>query len=429
MFVFKLTDFFVSRSIFRSVVERVQGVLRRGAQSAETTSSIVKCNLLKSLRIDFPLNFSIVSQEVMPELISPNNPHILRFKVGLKNDTEESIIYLNLIAKVVADEERIDVMKNYAYLNVKKEIVMYRFFMSVLERFQMSWGPLERRYCDLFPKCLGANFCLLNDQGDNLEPGIAIVTQNLKKIGFSGIMAPCSADDAIVIVKRLALLHATPLAASYQAYDPYLPRVRNALRIIPPEKVDFHREYDRICSALAGQLDWPQNMPKIRAHLLNYCMNISHRNIEPNSIWATVCHSKCSMRKIMIKRNTGENSVPDIKFLGLHHLQLDSCASDVMFFLLTSVHRDVLNSDYISLKSIYFMEFHRLLSYNFIELPEYTFFQFVDECRRQVPSNIARIFCEIGRLYHDGERGRTPVMGTNYCSKLIDAYNRTKKWF
>lgn len=358
------------------------------------------------MRQGYSASTKVTSEET--NYMSPPGTHPFTFLIKIFVEVPANA-YMYVMAKVIGKCVR-DVEKDHVYLHMHREIMMYNSALRSVHSFHSGWTPLDIRYMDLFPHCYGATFSMVNDVADKPDYTATILLRDISHDGYIQIMRPCSFVLAELIIKRLALLHATPIGMSSQMYLRYTDTVESHMRQISyfRDNLDLAGEQARISKLISGHPVLNGYQEVIFHHLDKYATNnhkIRRGFISP---WTTICHSCCSIRKIMLRPET-ETHYPNVKFLGTRYLEIDSCISDLIFFMLTSTSDHVLTSLFDVLLITYFDEFKRAVSFFYVDILAYNYQTFRTEFLTQIECNIGRVLFEVGRLY-DGESYNIKMM-------------------
>lgn len=418
---------------FGTAFARARRLVSGAVEPHDAPSPFQYFNLLKLL--NRPLGqINLVEENVEFRTGGKVRPHTFYIKVLFIETTDEGpkTIRWSVIAKVMGRIEE----SNDKALNIRgkleREILIYSTVLKSFDAFQQLWPAVEIKYCDLFPICYGCAFSLENEDAERADHTAAILLQNLES-SYQFIMEPCDIDLARLIVKRLALLHATPIALAMQSSNSYMTKLENTMigdiRFDP--EFNNSNEFLIISNILYGHPDYTQYLASLSYHLALCAHNLHSDCIKEVPAWTTICHRKCSIRKIMHKQEGGsDDNRGDIKFVDTRYMEHDSCVSDLVFFMLTSIPRHVLDRYFDDILQTYFSEFNRIMSVAYIQLPEHTYENFVAEFDRRAEWNIGPILFEIGRLHFDGKFGQSPMRGVSYVTKLKEvlSFMKDKGW-
>ncbi|XP_019768351.1 uncharacterized protein LOC109543207 [Dendroctonus ponderosae] len=388
-------------------------------------------NLIKLLRTSSP-DITLLSEETVFDRDPTVHPHMYFLRVQLAEMVghQRTVKTLDVVAKVLGVIPPDNLEKTNICLKMEKEIRMYLNVVQKYDVSQMSWISLDHKYSDLFPLCYGCAISLENNAATRADHTAAILLQNLDPLGFEKLREPCNYEIAALIIKRLALFHATPIATAMHTSSRYLSRQENRLsRQSRFDRGHVVEELKKIGLVITPDSDMYRYMGVIDYHLQRYA-NHTHGAYAPEvRSWTTIAHSKCSLRNIMYKP-AGNNSSADLKFLDTGYMELDSCASDLAVFMLTSMTAEVLENSFDDLLNIYHTEFSRCMSLAYIELREHTFESFLTEFENRVVCNIGAIVFEIGHLHFDNIEGLHNIFGMSYRAKIdyIIRFMVRKNW-
>ncbi|XP_019768355.2 uncharacterized protein LOC109543212 [Dendroctonus ponderosae] len=375
----------------------------------------------------------LVEENVEFRTGATHRPHTFHIKVLLVETTatEPKEIHWNVIARVMGHIDESNKKSVNIRSKFEREILMYLTAFKSLDKFQRLFPAVGINYCDLFPICYGCAFSVMNQNTGRADHTAAILLQNLKASSYHFIPEPCDIALARLIVKRLALFHATPIAMAMQTINRYLHKLHSRMTgdIKFDPEYNASEEFEIISDTLYGDPELTQYLAAIN-HQLGLCAyNIDSNNDIENPAWTTICHRRCSIRKIMQRFQDGDDR-ERIKFVDTKYMEYDSCATDLLFFMLTSLTKAVLDKYFDDILQTYFSEFSRIMSIACIQLPEYTYQNFVTEFELRALSYMGPVFFEIRRIYFDGIFGSKPIRGMSYETKLkeVVSFVKDKGW-
>ncbi|KAG5893741.1 hypothetical protein JTB14_001385 [Gonioctena quinquepunctata] len=255
---------------------------------------------------------------------------VRKLEITVKDEKAGSEEKLHAVAKQIPDNEFAREIFNIQQ-TFKGEI---NFYDKLLPTLRISNGGMEFR-------------------GEVVDENAVIVLENLTVSGFRNLdrYIGYDFDQARVLLKDLATLHAVPLAMKLKEPDLFENNVRklcvNKINSIDHDEIfvtmmlDLLWESDK-CSPFICKVKKILETPKIKIKTVR----------EP---FATFAHDDMWVNNAMMKLVNGRPIAN--KFVDFQVYKYASPASDLLFFLFTSVQQQVLEEDLDTLIKFYHTEF------------------------------------------------------------------------
>ncbi|KAH1006855.1 uncharacterized protein LOC109543199 [Dendroctonus ponderosae] len=429
--MFRTTRARVQRA-FRRTVRRVIGIIRTERPRPppppppiEQAHVVVSGpfshhNLIKLLRTSSP-EITLLSEETVFASDPAVHPlkYFLRVQLFEPVRGQQRVKTLDVVAKVLGVNKReFDEHRAIICFKMEKEVRMYSNVVQSYDQYYMTSIFFDQKYSELFPLCYGAALSLENNFAETVDQTASILIQNLGPLGYERFREPCNFEMAKLIIKRLAQLHATPIAISLQTRISALSTYNNQLHIRTRcEKRDYGEELRRICLVITPESDMYRYINVIENHLLRYGYFDNRSYSLLVDLWNTIAHGKCSIRNMMYKP-ADHNGPANVKFLDPGHMEVDSCAGDLVYFMFTSIDTDVLEEYFENILDCYYTEFSRCLALAYVNAENHTYLNFRNEFLKICMSSVGGILFEIGRLHFDNNEGLESIMGISYRVKI-----------
>ncbi|CAG9763240.1 unnamed protein product [Ceutorhynchus assimilis] len=310
----------------------------------------------------------LVEQQVSSLLPPGENYGSVMYKVDFKVKTSSGEIKeYHAVAKCTPLNQVTQEMFN-TQVTFKSEIAWYTTVIPTLKSFAKEQGL--RRELDFFQQFYGARISL-DPESDKVDLDGVILTENLKYLGFKNIDRHQGFDEptTISILNDLAAFHAVPMAI--RALNPNLFNDK-----VKPYCPKFGMSKEMGQDFLKSILDVFNYIPHLDAFRQRIDKNFNEscpfERTEIREPWVTSTHLDFWTNNIMT--NGLKNVILDLQMPAV-----GSPAGDLIFFLLTSVNFDLIQTKIDEFTEIYY----RLLIGNLIDLKvdtqKYSFESFLKE--------------------------------------------------
>ncbi|KAJ8940527.1 hypothetical protein NQ314_010688 [Rhamnusium bicolor] len=305
---------------------------------------------------------------------------MLKLDVTLKNNNDGSEEQMHAVAKQIPDNEFTQKVFN-TQVTYKNEIAMYATIMPTLQMFQKEHGVHE--VIDCYPKLYGARINL-HDKGDIVDENAVILLENLFASGYSNIDRHVGFDleTAQLILKDLAAFHAVPLALKLKKPEVFDKKVKPYLTpFIPPTSPENEETKESMETVMVEMLkESVKCIPFISKieEALERSKNRTHAS-PPREPFATVTHGDMWVNNTLIKFENGKpikNKLVDFQVC-----DYKSPATDLFFFLFTSVQKPVLEEYLDELVQFYHRHFISHLEKLHCDIVPFSFDNFLEEMR------------------------------------------------
>lgn len=261
----------------------------------------------------------------------------------------------------------------------KKEVAFYTSIVPILEEFGN-----ERNVNDLMnftAKCVGARISS-NPLSQNVDEDAAIILENLKHQGFSvgNRFSGFNFETTKLIVREMAKMHATFIAFKLAKPNEFKEKIGcyldRALDFVAPDDmldhlvkhVQRHASRNPNCIPLLSKID--ENIRKMKGYFVYSKCREPFGSIVHNDLWTN---------NMLIKYGNGKPT--DVAFVDFQVLRYGSPARDVLFFLYSSVHLDVLQTELDDLIKFYHSELVNMIKLLRCDVSLFSYEAFLEEMK------------------------------------------------
>ncbi|KAJ8874418.1 hypothetical protein PR048_025267 [Dryococelus australis] len=241
-------------------------------------------------------------------------------------------------------------------VTARKEIYFYLLVRPAYERIQKENDVPEEKFLDVFPVCYGAWISSRGDAAPVDETSV-ILLENLKVQGFEcgdrfiGLNLP----HCELVVEKLARFHATAVAMKIKKPEEFKEIVVRTSVIVAEEDSgpNFTKPLENVPEYDAMKERIYTALIKSKLHFTSLSPGPSR---EP---FATLTHLDLWTNNIMFRYGSEpckENPV-SLKLIDFQMTRYDSPARDLLVFLYTSAHLEVLSQHYDRLVRFYYDNF------------------------------------------------------------------------
>uniref|UniRef100_A0A6P7F7B7 Rho-associated protein kinase let-502 n=1 Tax=Diabrotica virgifera virgifera TaxID=50390 RepID=A0A6P7F7B7_DIAVI len=297
--------------------------------------------------------------------------HIYKVDMKMKNESG-GIEDLNVVAKQIPDSEFYqEVFNIQVTFNMEKEF--YNTIVPRLYEFQKKYNvPVS----DSFPKFYGARNNL-NGVNNVVDKDGLIILENLKIKGYVNLERTIGFDlsTSRLILEDLARFHATTLALKLKEPENFEKKIKPycSCFLKLPAPLDLAYEGNQLALVLEEEEIGRKLMPQLRKSM-KYMGTLRTTFREP---FATVVHRDFWVNNIMLQ--FVEGAVKNIKIVDFQMYTYDTPATDLMFFIFTSVQTQALKQHFEELIEHY----HEILAQTLLmfacDITQFTYEKLLEE--------------------------------------------------
>ncbi|KAF2878837.1 hypothetical protein ILUMI_27326 [Ignelater luminosus] len=304
---------------------------------------------------------------------------MLQTEIKLKSNTDPTTEKtLNLVAKLTPSNEFIKKFFRTA-ITFKKEMEFYTTIAPILKSIQIEQGVSE--IIDCLPECYGARISL-DSKSNVVDDGAIVLLENLKLKEFD-IMDRFTGLDfetTKLLVKDLAVFHAVVIGVKLLKPDVFknkiLPHLGPVCMFEGLSKEAQQQIVDGIIDIAGANHECVPLLPKVKKSLLESWENMKNPP-EPREPFATITHNDFWVNNAMIKLEG--NKPIKCKIVDFQLIEYGSPADDLIFFLFSSVRKEVLDLHYDNLIKLYYEVFIKTLKDLKCDISPFTYASFEKE--------------------------------------------------
>ncbi|XP_074031753.1 uncharacterized protein [Leptinotarsa decemlineata] len=323
---------------------------------------------------------------------------MLRVDLVLKDGETDKEEDLSVVAKLIPISDFFRTMF-HVQVTFKNEKEFYNTVVPTLQAFQRKQGATKVIEC--FPKFYGARSNLENNNG-LVDDNAVLILENLKSKGYINVdrFRGFDLNTTKMLLRDIAQFHAVPLALKLNDPETFEKNVKaylacfHPLPPVPPS--------DEGGAHLISHLENSENvrhlLPKLLASM-KYFGKLATTFREP---FATITHRDLWVNNIMI-RFDGKKAV-DSKIVDFQMYSYDSPATDLFFFLCTSVETSTLKAHFDDLIIYYHKIFVEILESLNIDTAPFSYDLFLDEIAASVGRELAHSIFMLTFIVH-GKKG------------------------
>ncbi|XP_071050745.1 uncharacterized protein [Onthophagus taurus] len=301
---------------------------------------------------------------------------MLDVKIKVDKDGEEET--LCCVGKTTPQSAVIWKMFNTS-VTFKKEISFYHDIVPTLNEFGEEKGI--KNIMHFTAKCVGARISL-DPNSTEVDTDAILLLENIKVKGFTVAdrFIGFNMDETKLILRDLAVFHATPLALKLQKPEVFNKKIRPYLNRdfnFKPEEESFQKFMSLIKEKTSSN-------PKLGA-LLERIENMSRKafdlvleKLDPNELYATMVHNDFWVNNTMLKYDENGKVIENI-MVDFQVLEYNSPATDLLFLLYSSVQLEVIENNVDYFIRYYFDHFLETLKKLDCDTEQFTFDTFLDD--------------------------------------------------
>ncbi|XP_050511291.1 uncharacterized protein LOC126887686 [Diabrotica virgifera virgifera] len=344
---------------------------------------------------------------------------IIRINVTLKNDTTGKEEELSMVAKLVIDAEIVN--GGTTAIITKNEVVFYKEVIPVIQEFQRRHNlPV----LDLFPKFIAGRLNL--NGSDVADTDAVLILEDLSPAGFKNLdrMKGFDLNGAKLVLNNMAMLHAELLAMRLLEPETYEAKIRSNAQGLKPNDPDLKKraeffeqpvnlltlvedilKTDEECRSQLRQ--FKSFIVQLKASLAKNTDNFFGKMVRDD--FETLVHYDMWTNNVMQTFEDG-NPVQTV-FVDFQMYRSVSCATDLIFFLITSVQIEYLRSHFEYLLKYYYEIFSSTLKKSGIVHSKYSYDQFLESIKRVSESVVYQvIFMVLGIIHPNTDVGGNDQM-------------------
>ncbi|XP_011497435.1 PREDICTED: uncharacterized protein LOC105361852 [Ceratosolen solmsi marchali] len=242
-------------------------------------------------------------------------------------------------------------------ITFKKEIYFYKQIAPAFLQLQINSGFNENELIKLVPHFYGGRMGLHGTE--KFDSQASIVLENLQYLGYStqDRIVGMDLEHMEYGVRELAKLHA--IACGYRIKNP-----KDFEETIVPGLESAHSEVAMKC-VLEMIRKAVENLKKMDAakpyidkvfKTLDYCEKVENEKKPLNKNWCTFVHSDFWVNNMMF-RYSNNGKIVGMKIVDFQLSQYDYGMKDLIFFLISSAKKDVIDENLNDLISLYYETF------------------------------------------------------------------------
>ncbi|XP_072400504.1 uncharacterized protein [Diabrotica undecimpunctata] len=258
------------------------------------------------------------------------------------------------------------------------EMAFYDLIIPTLQDFQRELGV--KKVIDWFPECYATRKNL--NTSDIIDDNAVIVLENLIIAGFQNIDRYIGFDleTAKLVLRDLASFHAVPLALRLKKPEVFE-------KVIKPHCVPFEpMDVDDYLLVLQGIIEENKEI----AHLASKITGWKKTVLPVSDLFGTITHTDMWTNNTMQKFENGR--AVNNKLVDFQVYSYGSPATDVFFFLWSSVPQEVLEKNLDLLLNYYYEQFVNVLKEHKVDVSPYTYEKFLQEIDKVGPSEFQHAF-------------------------------------
>lgn len=271
-----------------------------------------------------------------------------------ENDEKED---LHMIAKMSPATEFQRRIFNSCY-TFKKEIFMYEKLIPAYRLLEKEYGIKESELFNILPLYYGSRLSL--DPSIEFDDNAAILLENLKYRGYYTGRRDIGYDleHSKLAIRTLARFHALGIAMKHKKPDEFA-KIKKASETVKINFDDFEDWHVKILDGIMKDPDTSMHYDKCEKILKDKDL-LEKWFMEPEEPWATVVHSDFWVNNIMF-HSDNDGHVDDVKFIDFQNYVYSKPVRELIFYLHSSVNKDVWENHLDELADLYYESFISIL--------------------------------------------------------------------
>lgn len=263
-------------------------------------------------------------------------------------------------------------------LTFSKEIGLYKNIVPTLQQFQIEHGM---KAMDFFAKFYGGRTCLdLNS--DSFDENAIILLENVKELGYAigNRFIGFDYDTTKLILNDLAVFHATPIALKLKHPRVFEEKIKPYLtKHVYHENAFQELALKQIIDITNMNEELRKYVPRIKK-VLDRNVNGMNGSLYKSEPFATMCHSDYWVNNTLIKFDSNGKAIHNV-MVDFQIMEYASPGNDIVFFLHSSVQKEVLNERYDELLRVYYTKFIDTLEKFHCNLTPFSYDNFMNELK------------------------------------------------
>nr|XP_033329242.1 uncharacterized protein LOC117221964 [Megalopta genalis]XP_033329243.1 uncharacterized protein LOC117221964 [Megalopta genalis]XP_033329244.1 uncharacterized protein LOC117221964 [Megalopta genalis] len=280
----------------------------------------------------------------------------LNVTVTRSNDTET----LNLVAKLPPTSEYLLELFD-SPVTFQKELEFYGALTQEFEKLQLENGIDEKDLCIVAPKYFGGRLGLRNP--NEFDEQAVIILENLKYNGYDTAdrIHGLDKEHTEFALKALARLHALTVALKLKKPQLF-EKIAAIVMEDNPNDTTLRCLYDMIKKAQDDLHEMEEAKPYLDRvdRTLEYCEQESKNAKKPEEPWATLVHNDFWVNNMMF-RHDARGQLLGVKIVDFQLSVYDYGIKDLIFFLVSSANREVLDHQLDHMIDYYYDSFVKSL--------------------------------------------------------------------
>lgn len=327
-------------------------------------------------------NFQIKNLEWKPLTAPGENFGSVMLAINVTVTRSNKTETMNLVAKLPPTSEYLLDLFN-SPISFKKELEFYSKLTREFETLQLECGIEEKDLSILAPKYFGGRLGLRDP--DKFDEQAVIILENLKYNGYATEERMYGLDEKHTkfALDGLAELHALTVALKLKK-----PRVFEKMK--EGVMMDVLNETTEKCildMIRKAQAD-VENIEEVKPYLdriqrtIEYGVELNKNVPKPEEPWATLVHNDFWVNNMMFKHDA-RGELVDMKIVDFQLGIYDYGINDLLFFLVSSANKDILEHKFDDMIDYYYYSFVKSLKVLKIDTEKFskkTFDEIVKHC-------------------------------------------------
>lgn len=327
-------------------------------------------------------NFEITNLEWKPLTAPGENFGSVMLAINVTVKQSNKTKTMNLVAKLPPTSEYLLELFN-SPVTFKKELEFYSTLTKEFEELQLECGIEEKDLSILAPKYFGGRLGLHNP--NKFDEQAVIILENLKYSGFGTEDRIYGLDEKHTkfALEELAKLHALTIALKLKK-----PQIFEKIK--EDVMLDVLNETTEKCvldMIRKGQAD-VKDIEEVKPYLdriertIEYGVELNKNAAEPEEPWATLVHNDFWVNNMMF-RHDARGELVGVKIVDFQLGVYDTGVNDLLFFLVSSANKDILDHKFDDMIDYYYHSFIKslkMLQVDTEKFPKKRFDEIVKNC-------------------------------------------------
>ncbi|XP_076294257.1 uncharacterized protein LOC143215745 [Lasioglossum baleicum] len=327
-------------------------------------------------------NFEIKNLEWKPLTAPGENFGSIMLAINVTVIHSNKTETMNLVAKLPPTSEYLLELFN-SPITFKKELEFYSTMTREFENLQLECGIEEKDLSVLAPKYFGGRLGLRNP--DKFDEQAIIILENLKYNGYGTEDRIYGLDEKHTkfALEELAKLHALTVALKLKKPQIFEKIKEDVLTDVLSETTE-KCVLDMIRKAQADVKDIEEVKPYLDRieRTIEYGVELNKNAAKPEEPWATLVHNDFWVNNMMF-RHDARGELVGVKIVDFQLCVYDYGINDLLFFLVSSVNKDILDHQLDDMIDYYYCSFIKslkMLNIDTEKFPKKRFDEIVKHC-------------------------------------------------